>query len=100
MDLNHARLRCSIVPFSAAYMTDEFGMSAFAPLLRDNRTRCARVEFVEPDPNRRTVTPEKPRFPQGHAARPPNCISIYGLPIMCRWAERVPAHIIYAPVSL
>ena len=44
--------RCSIVPFSAAYVTDEFGMSAFAPLLRDNRTRCARVEFVEPDPNR------------------------------------------------
>lgn len=25
-------------------------------------------------------------------------ISIYGLPMMCRWAERVPAHMIYAPV--
>jgi hypothetical protein len=33
-------------------------------------------------------------------ARPPDCILIYGLPMMCRWAERVPAHIIYAPVSL
>jgi hypothetical protein len=31
---------------------------------------------------------------------PPDCISIYGLPMMCRWAEGVPAHIIYAPVSL
>ena len=23
-----------------------------------------------------------------------DCISVYGLPMMCRWAERVPAHII------
>jgi hypothetical protein len=27
-------------------------------------------------------------------------IAIYGLPMMCRWADGVPAHIIYAPVSL
>ena len=45
-------------------------------------------------------TAEKPRYPQGHAARPPDCISIYGIPMMCRWAEGVPAHIIYTPVSL
>jgi hypothetical protein len=42
----------------------------------------------------------EPRYLQSHAVRPPDCISIYGLPMMCRWADRVPAHIIYAPVSL
>jgi hypothetical protein len=46
-----------------------------------------------------TVADEQ-RYPREYSARAPDCNFIYGLPMMCRWAERVPAHIIYAPVSL
>jgi hypothetical protein len=66
----------------------------------------ASARTVLPDINVIALTPlsgtrrTKPSYPQGRAARPSDGISIYGLPMMCRWAERVPAHIIYAPVSL
>jgi nucleoside-diphosphate-sugar epimerase len=33
-------------------------------------------------------------------APPPDRLSIYGLPMMCRCAERVRAHMTYTPVSL
>jgi hypothetical protein len=76
--------------------------------VRKNENGQREVRYIPPQKSGRPPVKPNPIFcsnrdesiPLLHAARPPDCISIYGLPMMCRWAERVPAHMIYAPVSL
>jgi hypothetical protein len=56
--------------------------------------RVLREDHGERRDNRQADVPARPRRSTARL------LSIYGLPMMCRWAERVPAHMIYAPVSL
>ena len=71
----------------------------------DHTSRCVRTNRAARHQRDRAdgvvrYAQDEAELPARLPARPSDGISIYGLPMMCRWAERVPAHIIYAPVSL